>query len=366
MNVTHTLQQLRQLEPIEAVGLRCFENTGHITDFFQAHFLLTHGARSGAVSFDPQEYKQIQDMVKSQYFDESLPESLFMPEETNVELEHLLRYVDIIPHSHDFFELVCVIEGSCLHTLAGQKCVLGAGDISIVPPGLPHHLKAEPDCVCITIKVRTSTFDRAFSSMLQGQSLLSVYFAENLYTPQTRSALTFHCGADDFVPELLLYMFRQQQEKRAYCDSIIEGMISVLFNYLLQNHQDSLEFSTHISQHSRRIGEVLNYLGTHYSTATLTDTANTFYMNPSYLSTCIRKATGHTFSQLVRTYRMRRAAELLEQSNLKLEDICEQIGYQDVTQFIRYFKETYHCTPHVYRKQKLSQRLNAAAPGFSE
>lgn len=158
------------------------------------------------------------------------------------------------------------------------------------------------------------------------------------------------------MAELLLYMYQQQREKRAYCDNIIEGTISVLFSYLLQNHQDSLEFSDRVAQHSRRIGEVLNYLAVHYRTATLTGTARVFYMNPSYLSTCLRKATGHTFSQLVRTYRLRRAAELLAQSSLKLEDICEQIGYQDTTQFIRYFKQAYHCTPHVYRKEKLRRR----------
>lgn len=360
MDMTDTLRELRRLEPLEAAGLRCFESTGRIPDFFQVYYLLTPGSTATEQSLDPQVYTHILNVFKSRYAEGGLPEAIFMPEGINVELEHLLRYVDIIPHRHDFFELVCVLEGKCLHTLDKQETALCVGDITIVPPGLAHHLKAAPDCVCVTIKVRTSTFDQTFSSLLHGQSLLSSYFAENLYTPQTRSALTFHCGADDFVAELLLYMYRQQQEKRAYCDNIIEGTISVLFSYLLQNHQDSLEFSNRIAQQSRRVGEVLNYLSVHYRTATLTDTAKAFYMNPSYLSTYLRKATGHTFSQLVRTYRLRRAAELLEQSSLKLENICEQIGYQDTTQFIRYFKEAYHCTPHVYRNQKLAHRQHIA------
>ncbi len=340
MDMEDTLRELRSLEPLELVGLQWFEHNGTIPDYFSL---------TAAVSV--MDTKAYHNAFRDKFADSGLPEALFLPEGVNVELEHLLRYVDIIPHRHDFFELVCVLEGGCQHTVAEQAGPLTAGDITIVPPGLSHHLTATPDCVCITIKVRTSTFDRTFSSLLQEQSLLSVYFAQNLYSPQSRSALTFHCGADAFVTEQLLYMYRQQQERRAYCDNIIEGLIAVLFSYLLQNHQESLEFSRSMTQFDRRIGEVVNYLSSHYPTATLAGTARIFYMNPSYLSASLRKATGHTFSQLVRDYRLRRAAELLRQSSLKLDDICEQVGYQDTTQFIRYFKETYGSTPHAYRKQ---------------
>ena len=332
MDMEDTLQKLRELEPLELAGRLVLARTGQIPDFFA---LMETGAANVTV-----------------YADKGLSEALFMPEDVNVELEHLLRYVDIIPHRHDFFELVCVLEGTCRHTVAEQTAALAPGDITIVPPGLAHHLRAAPDCVCLTIKVRTSTFDQAFSALLQEPSLLSVYFTQNLYAPQSRAALTFHCGPDAFISEHLLYMYRQQQERRAYCGSIIEGLMSVLFSHLLQNHQESLEFSRGMTQFDRRMGEVIGYLGGHYATATLTGAARLFYMNPSYLSASLRKATGQTFSQLVRTFRLRRAAELLAHSRLKLEEIGEQIGYQDTTQFIRYFKAAYGVTPHVYRKQK--------------
>lgn len=331
MDMESTLRELRELEPLELAGRRQFERTGRVPDFFS---LMERDATNAAA-----------------YADSGLSEALFMPEDVNVELEHLLRYVDIIPHRHDFFELVCVLEGTCRHTITEQTNTLAAGDITIVPPGLAHHLRGEPDCVCLTIKVRTSTFDRAFSALLQEQSLLSVYFTQNLYAPQSRTALTFHCGPDRFLSEHLLYMYRQQQERRAYCGNIIEGLMAVLFSHLLQNHQEALEFSRPMTQFDRRMGEVISYLGSHYAAATLSGTARLFHMNSSYLSASLRRVTGQTFSQLVRGYRLQRAAQLLIHSKLKLEEICEQIGYQDTTQFIRYFKAAYGVTPHVYRKQ---------------
>lgn len=369
MDVMQTLAALRQLEPIEQAGLRCFERTGTIPDFFQVYFSTTRNALHLQKDTDNSESPQddpvrVMQLFHSKYASPGLPESIFMPDETNVELEHLLRYVDIVTHRHDFFELVCVLEGGCAHSIDEQIFLLEPGDITIVPPQLRHHLKAEPECVCITIKVRISTFERTFSSLLQGQSLLSAYFTQNLYMPQVRSALTFHCGNDLFVRDHLLYMYQQQTERKAYCENIIEGLISVLFSYLLQNYQDTADFSQEIPQNEQRLAQVLNYLSVNYQTATLAETASLFFMSPSYLSRSLHKFTGHTFSNILRMNRLQRAAELLVQSDLKLEAICEQIGYQDVTQFIRYFKDAYHYTPHVYRKKH--QTPSSPAPFLPE
>ncbi|MCM1236053.1 MAG: AraC family transcriptional regulator [Ruminococcus flavefaciens] len=360
MDIQKILLALRQLEPMEQAGLSCFQRTGKAPDFFEVYFQIAPDAPSPGGAADGGGPKgeapaRAVELFHAKYAAPGLPESIFLPERTNVELEHLLRYVDIVPHRHDFFELVCVLEGGCVHGIEDQTFQLKQGDITIVPPQLCHHLEAQLDCVCLTIKVRTSTFQRTFSSLLQEQSLLSTYFTHNLYMPQVRSALTFHCGDDPFVQEHLLYMYQQQTEQRAYCDNIIEGLISVLFSYLLQNYQDGAELSQEISQHEQRLAQVLSYLSVNYQRASLTDTAKAFFMSPSYLSSSLHKFTGRTFSEILRMNRMRRAAELLVQTDLKLEGICEQIGYQDVTQFIRYFKKAYHCTPHVYRKKRRPQ-----------
>ena len=192
MDLSETLNRLRSLEPLEQTGKECFARNGEIPDYFQVCSVQGTGVAS-----DSQERLE---GLRRRYTGSELTEELFMPPDKNVELEHLLRYVDITAHRHAFFELVCVLEGRCLHTIEQQTEALTAGDIAIVPPGLLHHLTAEPDCVCLTIKVRASTFERAFSALLQEESLLSVFFVSNLYAPPSRSALTFHCGQDHLLP----------------------------------------------------------------------------------------------------------------------------------------------------------------------
>ena len=57
----------------------------------------------------------------------------------------------------------------------------------------------------------------------------------------------------------------------------------------------------------------------------------------------------------MREFKLNRAQKLLQTTNLKLDDICESIGYSDTTQFIRDFKKQYGITPAKYRKQFLQE-----------
>ena len=122
------------------------------------------------------------------------------------------------------------------------------------------------------------------------------------------------------------------------------------FSYLVQNYENTIEFSSGESLLNNRMIEIENYMRQNYKTCTLQNTADYFYLNPSYLSTIVRKQTGFTFSFIIRRIKMENAAEMLTKTNLKVEQICENVGYSDTTQFIKTFKAYFGSTPLKYRK----------------
>ena len=64
------------------------------------------------------------------------------------------------------------------------------------------------------------------------------------------------------------------------------------------------------------------------------------------------KETGKTVSQYVTQARCERAAELLENSLLQINEIGRYVGYEDQSYFARVFKEFMGMTPHQYRRMK--------------
>lgn len=75
-------------------------------------------------------------------------------------------------------------------------------------------------------------------------------------------------------------------------------------------------------------------------------------MSSSTLYRKTKKISQQTPGEFIKSIRMKRAAQLLRESNLTVSEIIENVGYQDVKNFRRNFKQAYDLTPTEYRKQK--------------
>ena len=82
----------------------------------------------------------------------------------------------------------------------------------------------------------------------------------------------------------------------------------------------------------------------------LTEISERLGIHPNYLSTLFKAETGITFSQYLRSLRVRKASELLRDTNLKIYQVAEQVGYSDTASFYRVFKEELGVSPAQYKK----------------
>lgn len=72
-------------------------------------------------------------------------------------------------------------------------------------------------------------------------------------------------------------------------------------------------------------------------------------INTSYLIRVFKSEMGDTPLQYLTALRMEKAKELLENSRLTVKQISEQLGYNDMRSFVRFFKKAEGCTPNEYR-----------------
>ena len=72
----------------------------------------------------------------------------------------------------------------------------------------------------------------------------------------------------------------------------------------------------------------------------------------SYLSTSFKKATGVSVIQYITKYRMEAAARLLWESDMKISQVCQEIGYTDTFYFSKRFKNYFGCSPSEYGKKE--------------
>jgi len=88
-------------------------------------------------------------------------------------------------------------------------------------------------------------------------------------------------------------------------------------------------------------------------------------MSRVYFYKKILALTDKTPSELIRYMRIRRAADLLERSQLFINEVAYKVGFNDPKYFRKYFKEEYGINPNEYKK-KFEKNSNADAETNAE
>lgn len=84
---------------------------------------------------------------------------------------------------------------------------------------------------------------------------------------------------------------------------------------------------------------------------TLLDVADQVGASQRTLCRQFQEQTGATVMEHLFTLRMDRAAELLAETDASVSAIGDEVGMPDPSYFVRRFRQHFHTTPHVYRRQ---------------
>ncbi len=91
--------------------------------------------------------------------------------------------------------------------------------------------------------------------------------------------------------------------------------------------------------------DMLAYAGEHVAEASLAGVAERFGLHPNTASALVRRATGKTFSQMLRATRMARARELLASCDMSVEQVSRACGYENTASFYRAYRKTFGHAP---------------------
>ncbi|MFC5652189.1 response regulator [Paenibacillus solisilvae] len=106
------------------------------------------------------------------------------------------------------------------------------------------------------------------------------------------------------------------------------------------------------SSSDKAIEAALQYIKAHYNEElSLEKVASVVFLNPVYFSQLFKQKTGQGYKDYVISLRMEEAKQLLLHPKMKLADIAERIGYQDVRHFTQVFRKKVDVTPTEYRHQ---------------
>ena len=129
---------------------------------------------------------------------------------------------------------------------------------------------------------------------------------------------------------------------------ILDIISSIYTANLMQSVQNA-----HAQTNQKKIQNyksVISYMEHNYNQpVTLQDLADTIPCNSQYLCRFFKDIAGVSPIQYLLNYRIQKACILLETTNNPVLDIALDCGFENVSYFIRKFKEIMCCTPKAYR-----------------
>ena len=81
--------------------------------------------------------------------------------------------------------------------------------------------------------------------------------------------------------------------------------------------------------------------------------ADHVFITPTYLCHLYKTKTGRTINQFILEVKMNKSRKLITETNMKIKEISEKMGYSNQNYFTRTFTKYFGVTPSTFRNKRL-------------
>ncbi|WP_235680222.1 AraC family transcriptional regulator [Paenibacillus albicereus] len=263
-------------------------------------------------------------------------------------------------HWHEEMEWLYVAEGETLLQIGTESLLLQAGEAAFVPSGELHAAHASGRAGC-----------RFFALVFHGALLSGAAFdavEERVVLPllERRALFPRHARPEEPAGALLLgelALLRQAcRERPPGWEAAVKGRLLLMLagTHALGAAEDRRAgadggpASAEAADASKveRLKRVISHLQEHYGRPIrIAELAGLAAMSEGHFSRFFREMTGQTPIAYLNALRVRRAAERLRRTELRIADIALECGFDNISYFVRQFQRQLKETPSAFRRR---------------
>lgn len=245
-------------------------------------------------------------------------------------------------HQHSFFELCYVFDGEGHYIDNGKKFPIAKEHLFLSRPYIKHQILSRTglDIIFVGFEIDQKKTKQEICDYF---SLLEV----------TDKFLIRDAG-DSPVIKIWTSLMTLVNEHYFQLNESLHGLCAALFMSLIE------QFGNHKKEPSKKKHNVaahLIYLAKLYihdnlhRRLKLSDVARHIYISERHLSRIFKSELGQTFSSYINKERIRKAGNLLTETDLSIQEIAEMTGFENVHYFSRVFSSEMGLPPGKFRLQ---------------
>nr|WP_307992221.1 AraC family transcriptional regulator [uncultured Niameybacter sp.] len=250
-------------------------------------------------------------------------------------------------HYHNLLEISIVLSGEGYYFVDGKAIRVQKGSVIIFNPLVPHAWLADKDNPPIQ---KTFIF---YPTLLIGDEIEKeenqvfreyLHHMTYLYIDKKESAR---------YEELLESIYKEYIERKEGYQLTIKSLLLLFFVYIFRERINVQERKPKSSNYLD-IEQAIKYMKNNFhNNISLEEVASKVYMHPNYFSTVFKKKCGISFAEYMNSLKVSMATELMQSTDLTIDEIAIKCGFSSLSNFYRVFKKIYKVSPAKYSKQIL-------------
>lgn len=257
---------------------------------------------------------------------------------------HAISSKDNIPHSHSFYEIFYILEGTIIHSLNGVDTKLSIGDMVFVRPYIDTHYFKRIEGQSCTHRDILFSSKQFYKACTFFEIDPNEYYFGNDY--KTRFPINLEYSEIVSLERIVKNILNSIEKNEKTVTTLVNYLIGELVCASILKNTDAPQsknfppwFVEFLSLFSKAdiIKGGLPELKRHIS------------YSYEHVGRIHKEFLGKTIVQHLTESRMAYAASLLTTTDLSILNIAMKVGYNSLSHFNRTFQKHYNESPHIYR-----------------
>ncbi|GGD51655.1 AraC family transcriptional regulator [Paenibacillus nasutitermitis] len=265
------------------------------------------------------------------------------------------RNQPIPSHTHDFVELVFVVEGSAFHEMAGHQYRLATGDVFILEPHVYHSYlgSADEDTVVYNVLFDTAFLQKELEALQEIPAFIDFFYLMP-FLRKSQSFIPYHplqAAQKLQFQSHLQTIYDEYEQGRDGSQLIIKTRWIECLVWLSRYHQENRSAQRHVLSDRERILSIRNFVELNYKQPlTLIQLSRICGMSVSSFTAKFKENTGKSLMDYKHEVQIRHASALLLDTDTKILDVALETGFNDISFFNKTFRKHTGMTPREYRR----------------
>jgi len=257
-------------------------------------------------------------------------------------------------HSHDFIEIVYLLQGSGIHEIGETTYTMFPGCLYIVDSGEVHNLNFHETSEYYNLFVKEDFLEEILLC-LDGKETNALAFLRSRNS--TDHSVRFSAEKNDLIHHLFRECYSELHKAGEPQRALVRHYVSLI----LLEYACALRQIDQTREPDLILPRAIDYINLHYKESlSIDEIARRYNYNPVYFGRLFQKYYGRSIKSYISDLRLTFAGELLETTSYSIDEIAVQAGFGNKLQFYQKFKERFGCTPKEY-KTGLQQKDNRLA-----